>query len=366
MPLRLRGPPRSLPVARAPCPDAAIGTGSIMTLLAIQEPGAALTVRDGALVVMRDHKTLRTLPPHDLDEVHLYGAIELTAAARNFLLDKGLDTLFFTADGRYRGRLLAAESRAGERRARQYRRLLDEDFALRLARRFVHAKLRNQRTVLQRLQRERATPTIAAGAVAMRALLARLDAASDLDTLRGLEGQAAVLYFRGYGAALTNPDFAFAARNRRPPRDPVNACLSFGYTLLLTRVESALRRAGLDPHFGALHSPGRAKPALALDMMEELRPIVVDRLVLRLVNRRQLTPDDFGPPRAGGGEEGAVHLAGSGRAIFLREYGQTLRTRHQHGPRNASHTLAAVIDRQAELLASALESDPPYAPFLLR
>ena len=114
-----------------------------------------------------------------------------------------------------------------------------------------------------------------------------------VDSIRGLEGRAAAVYFRGFGQCLRQPDMAFTGRNRRPPRDPVNSLLSFGYTLLAGEAVSALQSVGLHPGIGFLHTSYHRRPALALDLVESLRSPVVDRMILRIVNKRMLTADDF-------------------------------------------------------------------------
>ena len=351
-----------------------------MALLALQEPGARLTVSGGKLVVVRGEDVLRTVPTHEVDEVHLYGGADLTAAARGLLLRSGVDTLFFTATGRYQGRLVAAESPTGERRLAQYRTLTDPARALAFAARCVEGKLRNQRTLLRRAAADRQGDELAGALAALRRTIGQLGEAPDVETLRGLEGHGTAMYFRGLAAAVTNADLPFARRSRRPPRDPFNACLSFGYALLLTRVETAVRKAGLDPYVGALHTPGRGKPALVLDLMEELRPAVVDRLVLRLANRRQLAPGDFEHPDVDpsqiGAPEGdeepeapaapAVYLARTGRAILLRAMARTWRTAVLVQSRGARFELGQVADQQAGLVARFVEGGDEYAPFLIR
>ena len=353
-----------------------------MALLAVQTPGTRLSVRSGALALLRGDDLVQKVAVHDVDEVHLYGNADFTPAARRLLLRRGVDTLFFTAAGSYLGRLVSTESAQAERRAAQYRWLTDDGFALALARRFVAGKLRNQRSFLRGVARRRPGDTLAGSLAAIRMTLVRLGDAADPDALRGLEGHGTAMYFRGLGAAVTHPVLRFERRTRRPPTDPFNACLSFGYTLLLTRVETAIRRAGLDPYLGALHSAGRGKPSLALDLMEELRPTVVDRLVLRLVNRRQLAPGDFEDPGidvdriAAPDDEPApdeedrprpVYLAETGRAIFLRALGQAWRTPVRVPRRDGRFPLSAVVDQQAMLVARCLEACSPddYRPFVM-
>lgn len=354
-----------------------------MSLLAIQNQGAVLAVRSRALVVQLGASTLQQIQPGDLREVHLYGAIELTAAARRLLARHGVDVLFFSRGGVFESRLLSAESSQGERRLAQYRALSDPERARNLARAFVAGKIRNQRAVLRAAQRHRNDDRIATALAAMRQTLRQVehDDTADTDALRGHEGLAARSYFEGLAAAVDPPEFAFSGRNRRPPRDPVNACLSFGYTLLLRRMESAIRSAGLDPHLGALHAPGRGKPALALDLMEEFRPTIVDRLVLRLINRRQLSTDDFEDPGVLAEEIGtppadhedpppaarAVYLASAGRAIFLREFHAHLRQLLSIDGLEARLAVGAILQRQAMQIAHIVEGrQDTYQPFLLR
>jgi CRISPR-associated protein Cas1 len=317
-----------------------------MVTLAIQRQGSHLGVKNGALLVSVGGERVQTVRPHELTEVHLYGDVECSAAARALLLSRGVDVLLLTPRGEYRGRIAAQAGGWGERRLSQLRWLGDDARRLGLARAVVAGKLTSQRRLL--LQYRRRSPDTASREVLTRALvglggaLAGVPSASALDVLMGLEGLGARHYFEGLRYALRAPWVEFAGRTRRPPRDPVNAALSFGYMLTLRRVEAALWRAGLEPDLGALHSPRRGVPALALDVLEELRVVLVDRLVLRLFNRGQLQAQDFergpsvseaealdigAPPPAAESSSSpqqepvmGVWLSASGRQIFLREW----------------------------------------------
>jgi CRISPR-associated protein Cas1 len=346
-------------------------------LLAVHTPGAQVGLRADALVVTRGTTELLRRPLHAVREVLLFGHVELTAAARDAALAADIGVVFLSAAGRYRGRLVGFGSAAAERRLRQLEALADPQRRLDVARAVVVAKLRNQRAVLQRVRRERAPDGLDAHIDAIALCAHRAESCDDLDRLRGLEGHGAAMYFRGFAAAVTNPAFSFGGRNRRPPRDPINACLSFGYTLLLGRVESAIARVGLDPALGALHEAGRGKPALALDVMEPWRAVVVDRLVLRLINRQQLGPDDFERRRPDiatrrdtpddpldlGDVHGplpnpeaawAVWLAATGREIWLRETGALWRARHDV-PGVGRLMLADLLVRDVHGLAALVE-----------
>jgi len=351
-----------------------------MPLLAVQEAGAVVGTKRGVITVSVAGRVAHSVPLHDIDEVHLIGPVELTASARRLLLKQRIDVVFFDGSGRYEGRLLSVESRLAERRLAQYKNLSGEG-ALPLARAIVAGKLQNQRTLLRRIGREREDERIVSGISAFRVAIERAATAEDLAQLRGLEGYCATLYFKGFGAGVLNPDFEFKDRNRRPPRDAINACLSFGYTSLLARVESAVRKAGLDPYMGALHEVGRGKPALVLDLMEEYR-VVVDRLVLRLINRGQLSPRDFEEPGIGlesftDDEEVVdeettkdtrppVYLARTGRAIFLRELADVWRTTYLLPDVEKRFTLGDIIEKQAYGAARYFEEGAPYEPWALK
>ncbi len=358
-----------------------------MPLLAIQEPGLSLHLRDGAPVVMKGERVIRPVPLHEIDEVLLFGPIELSARVRNLLLRHGIDILLFTQSGDYVGRMVSVDSPLAERRALQYRCLQDPGCALRLAQRLVVAKLANQRTFLQRVQRERPADPLVEAIVALRRLIAMAGEATEVEVLRGYEGYGAAMYFRAFQAVNLHPELSFCGRSRRPPRDPVNAVLSFAYGVFLRRLESLVRKSGLDPNLGALHLAGRGKPALALDLMEPFRPFW-DRQMMRLINRRQLAPVDFCnpevselelglPPNADATEASEttpadtaplpppVHLAATGRAIVLKAFGDAWKARHVHG--EAHLKLAQIVERQVYDVLHFFESYPAsdFQPFTL-
>jgi CRISPR-associated protein Cas1 len=350
-----------------------------VALLAITQSDARLAMQGTAFVVLLGDQVARKVPVHRVSEVHLYGDVELSAAARRVLLDEGIEVLFLKPRGGYRGRLLGPLTRQGDRRVAQYRALTCPDRAQSLARSVVTAKLHNQRQLLLRLGRHHQHESIAGATVGLRRLLNTLAEAKDVDVIRGIEGHGAALYFRGLGAALTHPEIRFERRNRRPPRDPFNACLSFGYTLLLGRVESAVHRAGLDLYVGALHLPSRGQPSMALDLMEPLRPVMVDRVVARLINRRQLCAADFENPDVDPGllaapEEPedpevaklpAVYLGPSGRTIFLQALYAEWRKPVFYPARDARFPLDEVLSMDALACAKHLEDpDTAFTPFM--
>ena len=169
----------------------------------------------------------------------------------------------------------------------------DDGFCLKTAKSIVKGKLSNLRTVLMRLNRQRENLELDNQILALRNLIPKVDEAGSLDTLRGYEGKGSAIYFEGFSKGFLAEDLEFPGRVRRPPTDPINALLSLGYTLLLNQVIAAVSLVGFDPYFGSLHSVDYGRPSLALDLMEEWRPIIVDTLVLSVFNLKALTPSDF-------------------------------------------------------------------------
>lgn len=269
-----------------------------MAILSVRGPGTTLVARQGQFVVLRGQDQVHASRMRDVTEVQCHGPVEVAASARAAMLARGVPAVFLTLDGRYRGRLDGPRSPSGDLQIAQTRLLADPAARLSLAKDIVRGKVLSQRSLILQQQRSRRSPMLASVAARMRAALGQLDRAPDLNAVRGVEGRAADIYFDSWRELVIPEEMAWICRTRRPPRDPVNACLSYGYTLLLSRVEGAVLATGLLAGAGALHEGTRGHPALALDLVEEFRAPVVDRLVLRLVNRRQLVPEDFEDPSA--------------------------------------------------------------------
>lgn len=343
-----------------------------MGLVALMGESTRLVVRAGVLHIEQDGAVLRSLQTHELSELRVYGGADLSAAARNLLLREGVDVVFLTADGRYRGRLVGFESPQGARRLAQLRFVCDESRRLGFARAIVIGKIANQRALLLRRQETLRADAVADALGALRAMARRADEVHDLDALRGVEGMAAARYFGVFDRVIRNPNFTWSGRTRYPPKDPVNAALSFGYALLLGRVEAAVRAAGLEVCCGLLHEAGRGAPALALDLMEELRP-AIDGVVLTLVNLRQLGPDDFRVPTQDelGARaelcEAAVFLGDPGRTVLLRAVERRLSEPAEHPIRGDRWALRELIHEQAQQAARIFEgADATYHPLTLR
>ncbi len=346
-------------------------------LVAITETGVTLAVEGEHLIVRRGGRKGEHVRLADIDQVLLFGAVEVTHAALMRLLSHGVDIVYLTSSGGFRGRLQGRLGRNIELRLAQFRRLQEGDFAFSLACTLVAGKIANQRRLLVRAQQSLADEVMAQELAALRHRLRDARAARDREELLGVEGAAAAAYFRAFARAIKNPLFTFPGRNRRPPRDPVNACLSFGYALVGTLLDGDVAAAGLDPMLGALHQPAYGRPSLALDILEEFRPVVVDALVLRLINRRQLVPADFAPPSqalgqdqlvAGGDDlEGAVYLASTGRKVYLAEFLRRLRETAYYSPGRGRYSYREILRHQVYQVARVIKGeDNEYQPFEMR
>ena len=283
------------------------------------DQGAGVYCRGERLQVRRRKEVLAEVHLYDLEQVVLMGRIALSAAAMGTLLERGVDTVLLSVHGRYRGRLVGPERRNVLLRQQQFRRYEDEPFRLGVGRAVVEGKLRNMRTLLMRLARRR---RVDVGAVAhlLRRSIQQVGQATNAESLRGLEGAGSAAYFGVLGDFFPE-ELPFKGRNRRPPKDPANALLSFGYALLGNSVEGAVYLAGLDPYLGFLHVVDYGRPSLALDLMEEFRPVLVDALVLDLVNHHRVQSEDFEA------RDGGVFLQGAGRKRLIEAYQRRLADR---------------------------------------
>lgn len=340
----------------------------LLNTLYVTAPESYVHLDNNTVRLEVEHETRLRVPLHHLGAVVCFGLVSVSLPLMHRLAEDGVTLVLLDTNGRFKARLEGAVSGNVLLRQAQYRLAGDPAFALGVARNCIAGKVRNCRQVLLRGARESKVDNDAAmlarGANDLAASLRALPTAGDLDTLRGIEGEAARQYFAALNF-LVRPAarevFRMDGRTRRPPRDRVNALLSFLYSLLMNDCRSAIEAAGLDPQIGFLHAvrPGRA--ALALDLMEEFR-CFADRLALSLINRGQIGADDFVER-----EGGAVLLEGDARKAVLVAY-------QERKQENLSHPLLAetvpfglLLHVQARLLARTLRGDTDqYLPYLVR
>jgi len=196
----------------------------------------------------------------------------------------------------------------------------------------------------------------------MKASLARVGTATNLNELRGCEGAASAAYFKAFPHMLRTPDFSFSGRNRRPPRDPVNALLSLGYTLLANSIEAAVRTVGLDPYLGALHAPEAGRPSLVCDLIEEMRAPVVDALVLAALNQRAFKTSDFHDDFG----DDVVIMPQATVRWFVTLFERRLNRKTLYHPTRKKLAWRDVFEQQARAFARALMDDQPYQGYVMR
>lgn len=340
----------------------------LLNTLYVTTEDSYLRLDNDTLRVEVQGETMLRVPLHHLTAVVCFGHINLSAPLMHRLADEGMALVLLDSNGRFKARLEGAVTGNVLLRQAQFERAARPVFALDMARACVAGKIKNTRQVLQRGAREakveEEAKLLARRADDLAASLRALPEVADLDTLRGVEGEAARQYFSGLNLLVRADQraaFQMDGRSRRPPRDRLNALLSFLYAMWMNDCRSALEAAGLDPQVGFLHAsrPGRA--ALALDLMEEFRPWA-DRLALTLINRSQLDADDFAL-REGGG----VSLQPDARKAVVVAYQERKRDEINHPLLAQSVPLGLVPLVQARLMARALRDDAaPYVPFVAK
>ena len=340
----------------------------LLNTLYVTTPDTYLRLDNDTLRVEVNRETRLRVPLHHLSAVVCFGHINLSAPLMHLLAERGIALVLLDDNGRFKARLEGAVSGNVLLRQAQFQRVADPAFTLDMARASVAGKIKNTRQVLQRGARE-AKAEDEANALArladnLAASLRALPGEDSLDGVRGIEGEAARRYFSGLNLLVRADQrtaFAMDGRTRRPPRDRLNALLSFLYAMWMNDCRSALEAAGLDPQVGFLHAlrPGRA--SLALDLMEEFRPWA-DRLALTLINRGQLKAHDFVLR-----EGGAVALQPDARKAVVVAYQERKKDDINHPLLAQSVPLGLVPLVQARLLARAMRDDgAPYVPFVAK
>lgn len=336
----------------------------LLSTLYATSQGTVLRLDHDTVRVIVDRETRARLPLVRLQSIIAFGQVTVTTPLIHRCAEDGREIAWLTTHGRFRARITGSATGNVLLRRAQHQALDNPDQTAKLARQFVAAKVQNTRTLILRAARD-ANEVIAENHLRATAqLLADLlelirDSNSNLNEVRGLEGSAARAYFAAFRQMVRADPEAFTpeGRSRRPPRDRTNALLSFVYALLRAECEAAAEGVGLDPQIGYLHALRPGRPALALDLMEELRPAIADRLVLKLVNRRQIQAGHFEETPGG-----AVNLNEKGRRIVLNAYEKHKETATSHRLLKQRIPIGLVPHVQARLLARHLRGDLQHYP----
>lgn len=311
-------------------------------VLVVQDPRAHVGLRGDQVVVNRDGVAVAKLPLNQLRHLFIYGVPQVSSQLIHALLEREVCVAYFSAAGRFLGMLGGLPASGVDARRGQYRMFDQLGIRLLLAREALRAKIHNQRVMLMR------NGAVAEGVLdKMAEYRSLVGEASDLDTVRGMEGAAAAIYFSHFASMIRGQPwarFSFDGRNRRPPRDPVNAMLSLGYSVLSKEVAGVCHAVGLDPFLGFLHQPRYGRPALALDLMEEFRPLVADSVVISLINRREIAESDFISTTSG------TFLNEHGRRVFWEGWFRRMDTEVSHPEFGYKMSYRRMIEVQARQL----------------
>lgn len=329
--------------------------------LYVNEQGAMVGISGGRLEISQEGKQLASVRLIDVSQLCMYGNVQVSSQLIRELFGRGIPVCWFSYGGWFAGLGEGLPSKHVELRRHQV--AIAHQGGLEIARRIVEGKIRNTRTLLRRNARERPDRVLGS----LKQLAAAAAVAPSMPTLLGIEGSAARLYFSVFpcmlrnGARLPGGPFSFEGRNRRPPLDPINCLLSYTYSLLVKDLTTTVYAVGFDPYLGFYHRPRFGRPALALDLAEEFRPLVAESVVVNLVNNGEIKASDF-LVRAGG-----VALTAEGRRAVIAGYERRLDVEIKHPTFGYKISYRRVLDVQARLLGAYLLGEvPEYVPFLTR
>lgn len=336
----------------------------LLNTLFVQTQGTYLRLDHETIKLEVEGAPAAQIPLQHLGGIAVFGNVLLSPFLLHRCAEDGRSVVWFGRGGKFKARMVGPTSGNVLLRQAQYEALGDPEVTRGIARNVVAGKLRNARSVVQRAAREAGMDEksiLDNASSALAADIRSLRGARNLDDLRGSEGSGGQTYFEAFQSMIRadQGEYSFNGRNRRPPRDRVNALLSFVYALVTSDCVAGCEGVGLDPQFGYLHALRPGRPSLALDLVEEFRPVLADRLVLSLINRGQMRSADF-EDRPGG----AVQLTESGRKTVITAYQKRKQEEVSHPVLDRKVPLGLVPHVQARLLARHLRGDAAsYMPF---
>jgi len=335
-----------------------------LNTLYITSDDAYLSKERETFVVEVNNKKVFQAPIHSIENIVCFGFKPLTPALMAFCAENNVGISFLSENGKFLARVYGPQQGNVLLRKAQYAAADSESESLKIARPIIAAKVANYRNLLLRHQRnhpEVSMDGVASAEATLGDRLAEIQRAETLDGLRGFEGECASVYFGVLSSLITvqQEDFAFTKRTKRPPLDPANALLSFLYAILANDVRSAVETVGLDPQVGFLHQLRSGRPSLALDIMEEFRAYLGDRIMLNLINLKQVAKKDFEVR-----ESGEVRMSDEARKTVITAYQKRKQEETTHPFLGEKMTVGLLPHIQAQLMARYLRGDmPEYPPF---
>lgn len=338
----------------------------LLNTLFVTQPDVYLSLDGDNIVLLKEKDRLGRVPLHNLEAIVTFGYTGASPALMGYCAERHISITFLTINGRFLARVIGKSRGNVLLRKKQYRISDNELQSAEIARNFIVGKLFNHKWMIERMTRDHPlridVTKFKETSLQLSLIIEEIMICSDLDSLRGWEGQAAIAYNKIFNEMILqqNETFYFKLRSRRPPLDNVNAMLSFAYTLLANDVAAALETVGLDAYVGFLHRDRPGRVSLALDLMEELRGIYADRFVLTLINNKVMSKEDFLKK-----ENGAVIMKDDARKTFLAAWQKRKQDKLTHPYLKEKITWGLVPYSQALLLARYLWGDlDQYPPFL--
>ncbi len=337
-----------------------------MRILYITEPGSFVTQKDNQLIVKKDkNAVILSIGLEQIEAIIIIGNAHLTTGLTTSLLEREISVTWLSSTGKFFGRLEPTTGHNIERIIKQFDAHKDTNFRLEISRKWINAKVKNSLVILRRYNRIRDAVGINALSDKIENLFSGIRNAKSIDELMGYEGIASRDYYECLSLMLPD-EFKFKGRSKRPPKDPFNSLISFGYTLLLYEFFAIISSKSLQPYLGFMHQPRRGHPALASDLMEEWRSVIVDSLAMKLITTNQIKISDFQEPDI---ENGGVYLNREASKAFIQQFEQKSRTENKYSMLvDYPVTYRESLTLQVGSLIKAIENNDPniYRPVLLR
>jgi len=317
--------------------------------------GVKLSKKQERFMVTQEGETIQHIPVIHVHQIILFGTVQLTTQIMQYCLKENIPIYFLSRTGKYQGMLDKHSTNAVQLQRQQYHKSEDSVFCLQIAQQFIHGKISNTRLLLQRLKRSQPEHELVLQTAIkhLNIYIKQINTSTYIDELLGIEGIAARTYFQTL-ANIIPKQWHFSKRNKYPPKDPVNALLSFGYALLFQNTYSFIKIAGLNPHIAYLHRPRQGHPALASDLMEEFRSVIVDAVVFNLIFNNKLNPDDF---ELATNEKESCYIKPHARKIFIQQIENKFNSAIRHPVTGLKIDYRRCIEHQTKHLAQLIRDD---------
>lgn len=331
-----------------------------MHTIYVTDNGLQLKRKSNRIVLKKENKVIEEIPILDLKRIMIFGNNQLSTELMRYLAGKGIEVAFLSSQGRFKFRLVPETSKNIYLRMAQHDRYRDQDFRIRFSKAIVETKLKNQRSLLVRYQRNQPEVKLQPHISALRNYVQLVAQKCTVDEIMGIEGIGSKVYFEGYAKLLLG-GFEFTKREYFPAPDPVNALLSFGYMLVFNELNSLLEACGFDVFLGLLHSTRYGRASLATDMIEELRTPVVDRLVLYLINKGAIKTSQFASPE----DKKGVRMNDQSRKTYLANYEKFMTACFEDPNSKKRRNYRGIIKEKVMGLERAILNRGDYVPYLL-